>query len=259
MHLEIQYDHELCNDLLAVTAPEKITPHRSVFSGTSTRLGKISRLVAPCKYSKPLGDSAGSARSSDQKQSRSTGFSLHSRLSGVGFTYFQKAPRPSYASRGPMKTGRICHPPAPPLHLSTTESTLPADYGAFKAINNDSGADSDHCADNPADTITMTSSTAPLTNAPECLLQSFPPTRPPKTHHLRRAAADLTMRQFFFISYLAEDDEHTLATMQKHSIYHWSVFKGMTKANLVEAGFNLGPARLIVSGTAAAVAQLENL
>ena len=98
---------------------------RSVFSGTSTRLGKISRLVAPCKYSKPLGDSAGSARSSDQKQSRSTGFSLHSRLSGVGFTYFQKAPRPSYASRGPMKTGRICHPPAPPLHPASAPRSRP--------------------------------------------------------------------------------------------------------------------------------------
>ncbi|WAQ90615.1 hypothetical protein PtA15_13A13 [Puccinia triticina] len=282
MHLEIQYDHELCNDLLAVTTPEKITPHRCHISSSIAELKDTS---ARCnRFKECIFRHLDSTREDFKVGGILRILEALGRLSWVGEIVRQKTIQVySFPSafktfrrwlyllpKGAKAVLRITRTdenredlppasPAPPPSLSTTESTLPADYGAFEAINDDSNADPDHCADNPTDTITRTSSTAPLTDAPKRSLQLFPPTRPPKTHHLRRAAADLTMRQFFFISHLAEDDEHTLATMQKHSIYHWSVFKGMTKADLAEAGFNLGPARLIVSGTAAAVAQLENL
>ncbi|WAR55056.1 hypothetical protein PtB15_4B675 [Puccinia triticina] len=44
----------------------------------------------------------------------------------------------------------------------------------------------------------------------------------------------------------------------KHSIYHWSVFKGMNAQDLMDPGFKVGPAHLIVLGVASVVAQLEN-
>ncbi|OAV90379.1 hypothetical protein PTTG_28333 [Puccinia triticina 1-1 BBBD Race 1] len=138
------------------------------------------------------------------------------------------------------------------ISCSTTESSIhPSDWADFF---NDS--DSNARADNHPGQI----KTAP-DNGPEDSLAVSPPVHeglpPAKRQCLNWADFNQTMAQFFALSNLMENDKHTLSVIQKHSIYHWSVFKGMTQAELEEAGFKLGPARLIVAGATAAVAHLE--
>jgi hypothetical protein len=66
------------------------------------------------------------------------------------------------------------------------------------------------------------------------------------------------MEEFFYISHLRADDDHTLSVMDDNHFYHWSSFKGMSEADLVNVGFRRGAARLIVSGTIATVMQVED-
>ncbi|OAV91570.1 hypothetical protein PTTG_04270 [Puccinia triticina 1-1 BBBD Race 1] len=82
---------------------------------------------------------------------------------------------------------------------------------------------------------------------------------PAKRQCLHQADFNLTMKEFFLIAHLRPDDKHTLSVIKKNLFYHWSAFKGLTKDDLVEAGFKVGPAQLIVSGVASAVSQLELL
>ncbi|WAQ84869.1 hypothetical protein PtA15_5A442 [Puccinia triticina] len=82
---------------------------------------------------------------------------------------------------------------------------------------------------------------------------------PAKRQRLHQADFNLTMKEFFLIAHLRPDDKHTLSVIKKNLFYHWSAFKGLTKDDLVEAGFKVGPAQLIVSGVASAVSQLELL
>ncbi|OAV92997.1 hypothetical protein PTTG_02807, partial [Puccinia triticina 1-1 BBBD Race 1] len=50
---------------------------------------------------------------------------------------------------------------------------------------------------------------------------------PAKRQRLHQADFNLSMEQFFLISHLKGNEKHTISIIKKHSIYHWSAFKGM--------------------------------
>jgi hypothetical protein len=65
---------------------------------------------------------------------------------------------------------------------------------------------------------------------------------PDKRQRLYPASVDVTMEEFFYISHLRADDDHTLSVMDDNHFYHWSSFKGMSEADLVNVGFCRGAA-----------------
>ncbi|WAR56210.1 hypothetical protein PtB15_7B55 [Puccinia triticina] len=63
------------------------------------------------------------------------------------------------------------------------------------------------------------------------------------------AASDITIEMFLTICQLPPKDPEVLAIINKHRIYHWTVFEDVSLQNLLNLGFLWGPARQIMNGS----------
>ncbi|OAV97636.1 hypothetical protein PTTG_25905 [Puccinia triticina 1-1 BBBD Race 1] len=94
-------------------------------------------------------------------------------------------------------------------------------------------------------------------------LQSSGSSTPPNPKRAKSSSSsppsdgDLTMEAYLDLCHIQPGDSHTHAAIERHSLYHWSIFKTTSIRRLCKLGICYGPAVLLKGGVHEAMKRLH--